>query len=258
MPMPQEHSNAHYGWKADHPDQRDFLLAASGPPINLPARTNNRATDVARFDQGNLGSCTDNATVGLYRATGKKLGKPDFIGSRLFLYYNTRLREGTVRSDSGATLRNTLKSIGHEGVCAEATWPYDIAKFTKRPLVAAYREAEKHQALQYLRVPQTIRGVKECLLDGFHFVFGFTVYESFESKEVARTGIMNMPSMSEKTLGGHAVRAVDYDDDLHGGCLVVANSWGEDWGDQGYFYMPYEYILRTDLAGDLWTIRETE
>src|SRR5262249_38413268 len=105
----------------------------------------------------------------------------------------------------------------------------------------------------YLRL-QNLREMKQCLADGFPFVFGFSVYESFESPQVARTGIMPMPSRSEKLLGGHAVMAVGYDDETDK--LFVRNSWGTKWGEKGYFWMPYAYLENPGLARDFWTIRK--
>jgi C1A family cysteine protease len=98
--------------------------------------------------------------------------------------------------------------------------------------------------------------MKACLASGYPFIFGFTVYDSFESDAVAKTGIVPMPSKTELVLGGHAVMAVGYDDSKK--WFIVRNSWGEDWGDKGYFYIPYDYLTNKNLASDFWTIKLTK
>ena len=95
-----------------------------------------------------------------------------------------------------------------------------------------------------------------CLAEGFPFVFGFTVYESFESQQVSKTGKVYMPKKNEKVLGGHAVLAVGYNDKDKR--FTVRNSWGTGWGMKGYFTMPYDYLASRYLSDDFWTIRSAE
>lgn len=95
--------------------------------------------------------------------------------------------------------------------------------------------------------------MRSCLADGFPFVFGFTVYESFESQQVAKSGVVSMPKPTERALGGHAVLGVGYNDAKK--TFIVRNSWGDDWGQKGYFIMPYKYLSDRNLADDFWTIR---
>lgn len=125
-----------------------------------------------------------------------------------------------------------------------------------KPPTAAYTEAKKHQALEYMRVQQTLGQLKGCIADGFPFVYGFTVYDSFESTQVANTGLVPLPADGDAVLGGHAVMAVGYDDATR--YFIIHNSWGTTWGDQGYFYMPYSYLTDTDLSADFWTVRTVE
>jgi len=110
--------------------------------------------------------------------------------------------------------------------------------------------------VSYQRLVQTERQMKTCLASGFPFVFGFSVYESFESESVAKTGKAPMPKKGEKMLGGHAVMAVGYDDAQ--GRFIVRNSWGPKWGMEGYFSIPYNYLLSDTLSADFWTIRLVE
>jgi C1A family cysteine protease len=174
--------------------------------------------------------------------------------SRLFIYYNERVMEGTVNSDPGAQIRDGVKSVSDLGVCPETEWPYDINKFANAPSKQCFTDAKKCQAVGYQRLDSTnLNQLKGCIASGFPFVFGFTVYDAFESDDVAKSGILNMPAPKEKVQGGHAVLAVGYDDAAQR--FTVRNSWGKDWGMKGYFTIPYSYLTTTDLADDFWTIR---
>ena len=247
-----------YGWLPDLPDQRDHLYAA--PPAvlkELPRRTDLRSKCPPVFDQGALGSCTANAIANAYRFDVlRQGGSRDFVPSRLFLYYNERVIEGTTDSDAGAMLRDGIKTLARQGVCSERSWPYLPARYADKPTARAYREALGHQALSYQRLAQDAWQMKGCLASGFPFVFGFSVYESFESPAVARNGLVPMPGPGERLVGGHAVLAVGYDD--RRGCFIAMNSWSPDWGDEGYFYLPYAYLGSAQLARDLWTVRTVE
>jgi C1A family cysteine protease len=244
----------HYGWIPDVPDQRDHLYAV--PPqylTELPATADLRAKCPPVYDQGQLGSCTANAIAGAIEFDRMKQKLSDFVPSRLFIYYNERVIEGTVGIDSGAMIRDGIKSVASQGVCPEAEWPYVISKFTRKPPAKAYKDAKLDRAVQYQSIVQDINQMKGCLASGYPFIFGFTVYESFESPEVARTGHAPMPRFGERAVGGHAVMAVGYDDARQ--WFVVRNSWGAGWGMKGYFTMPYAYLLQGGLSQDFWTIR---
>src|SRR5258705_4711890 len=228
-----------YGWVADTPDQRDHLYAA--PVANLkklPPKVDLRPQcPKIIYDQGELGSCTGNAiacAVQFDRLKQKR--KPDFIPSRLFIYYNERDMEGTIKSDSGAQIRDGIKSVAKLGTCPEPDWPYDIKKFARRPPAKCFRDALKYKAVSYQRVIQTLSQMKGCLASGFPFVFGFAVYDSFESMAVAKNGVVPMPAATEKQLGGHAVLALGYDDKQQR--FLVRHSWGRGWGMSGCCTMP--------------------
>jgi C1A family cysteine protease len=251
-------ANPRYGWLPDLPDARDQLYAA--PPhvvAALPPAVDLRPQCPAVVDQGQLGSCTANAIGSAYRYDVlRQGGSKVFAPSRLFIYYNERAMEGTTGSDSGAMIRDGIKSLVKQGTCSEKTWPYNIARFAVRPPPKAYTEALKHQAVSYARVTRTLPQLKGCVAAGFPFVFGFTVYESFESQEVADTGVVPMPGPGEAVLGGHAVLAVGYADATRR--IRVMNSWGTAWGDRGYFTMPYEYFTSRGLSSDFWVVRTVE
>jgi len=243
-----------FGWIPDRPDQRDHLFSAPlGPLGKLPAEVDLTLGMPDVYDQGNLGSCTANAIGAAFQFGLDKQGLPDFMPSRLFIYYNERVILGTVNFDSGAMLRDGIRSVAQLGVCSEDLWPYDTSKFRDEPSEKCYQEAVGNRALDYQRVSRSLSQMKGCLAAGFPFVFGFTVYESFESPEVERTGVVPMPSSDEEVLGGHAVLAVGYVEDEQR--FRVRNSWGEDWGDAGYFTMPYAYLTTRSLSSDFWTIQ---
>jgi C1A family cysteine protease len=247
-----------YGWIPDLPDQRDLVYSAPSAVVRkLPVKVDLRTQCPAVYDQGQLGSCTANAIGAAFEFELKRQAQnKDFMPSRLFIYFNERDIEHTVNSDSGAQIRDGIKSVNHLGVCPESMWPYDITKFVDKPTDVCYKNALEHQVLSYQRVNRTLSQMKGCLADGYPFVLGFTVYESFESEAVAKSGKLNMPKKNEKSIGGHAVLAVGYNDSAKR--FVIRNSWGMNWGLNGYFTMPYDYLLEGNLSDDFWTIRLVE
>lgn len=247
-----------YGWLPDLPDQRDFLYAAPRRiAAKLPTQVDLRPNCPPVYDQGQLGSCTANAIGAAHQFEQiRQDADKAFPPSRLFIYFNERVIEHTEGTDSGAMLRDGIKSVVKQGVCPETLWPYQPTAFTKKPGVACYREALKHQVVSYQRLIQKLDLMKGCLADGYPFVFGFSVYESFESPAVARTGKVPLPASTERVLGGHAVMAVGYDDTRK--CMIVRNSWSEKWGVKGYCFMPYEFFTTPGLSSDFWTIRMVE
>lgn len=250
-------SIGHYGWTPDLPDHRDLTYAAPSEFLTaLPTMVDLRPHCPPVYDQGQLGSCTANSIGGAFQFEQIKQGIPNFVPSRLFIYYNERVMENTVNSDSGAQIRDGMKVVAKLGAPPETDWPYDIEKFTVKPPAIAYTHAAKNQVLSYQRVNRSLAQMKGCLAAGFPFVFGFTVYDSFESATVAHTGHANMPQPGEAVVGGHAVLAVGYDDKHQR--FIVRNSWGADWGMAGYFTLPYQYLLEPNLSDDFWTIRIVE
>jgi C1A family cysteine protease len=242
-----------YGWVPDLPDRRDHMYTLRNLGQQLPARVDLHGQCPPVYDQGNLGSCTANALAGALDFERKRQEMPFMNPSRLFIYYNERVIEDTVTQDSGATLRDGMKAVATQGACGETLWPYVVSRFATKPTAACYTDGAQHTALQYSRMPQDVTHLKTCLASGFPFVFGFTVYDSFESDAVAQTGKVPMPAPDEQVLGGHAVLAVGYSDASQR--FLARNSWGPDWGIDGYFTIPYAYVTDPNLADDLWTIR---
>ena len=249
------YTTKHYGWIRDIPDQRDHLYAAPIAALAaLPAKVDLRNQCSPVYDQGQLGSCTGNgiaAAVQFERM--KQKFTPNFMPSRLFIYYNERVIEHTVNSDSGAMIRDGMKCVSKQGDCPESEWPYDIAQFAVKPPSKCYKEALRYEVVQYQRLAQGLNQMKGCLASGYPFVFWFTVYESFESQQVVQTGVVHMPLKPERVLGGHCVVAVRYDDSEQR--FLVRNSWGTPWGIHGYCTIPYAYLTDANLASDFWTIR---
>lgn len=263
MPEPRRVKIQRYGWIPDLPDARDHLYAAPAPVLlKLPTRVDLRPKCPPVYDQGELGSCTGNAIAGAIQFDRMKQNQAQagLVPSRLFIYFNERVMEHTVNVDSGAQIRDGIKTTVKLGACFESgsdAWPYNIANFARKPDKPCFQVAADHQVLRYSRLVPNATQLKGCLASGYPFVFGFAVYDSFESDAVAKTGVVPMPNLaSEKSLGGHAVMAVGYDDtDQH---FIVRNSWGPGWGMKGYFTMPYAYLTDTNLSDDFWTVRLIE
>jgi C1A family cysteine protease len=248
-----------YGWHPDLPDSRDHLFAPA-TVLSLPPKLDLRSTysQPPIYTQGPLGSCSGNAIAAAIHFERIRQGLPDAIRvpSRLFIYYNERAIERTVESDSGSQIRDGIKSVASQGHCFESgqnSWPYFIKKFKTRPPAACYSAARKDRVISYSRVLHILDHLKICLASGYPLICGFVVFQSFEGKQVGRTGLVPMPSIGERPIGGHAALAVGYDDTSER--FIVRNSWGADWGRGGYFTIPYTYFTHPGLARDFWTIR---
>ena len=242
----------YYGWRPDLPDHRDryfapapHLLAAVPDHIDL------RHAMPGVFDQGAIGSCTANAIAAAMAFQHRVQALPDFMASRLFIYYEERRLEGSEAYDAGAFIRDGFKVISKVGACDEYLWPYDPGRFAERPPAAAYRDARQDLIVSYARVNQSANDFMATLAEGHAIVFGFTVYENIE--EAAATGILIMPGKDQQVRGGHAVVMAGYD--RPAGRVLVRNSWGSGFGQGGYFWMPFAYVTSGDLAADFWTVK---
>jgi len=244
-----------YNLRPDPEDHRDWLYMSvfvTGD-AELPAYVDLRATCSGIVDQGELGSCTANAIASGLREYWELQDGTDTRLSCLWLYWKERSLEGTIPEDSGANIRDGMKVLQQMGCAREDDWPYDISKFTDTPSKKSSRNAMNYKIAAYHRVVSLV-DLKTALADGYPVVLGIMVYESFESSQVEATGIVPLPRRGEKCLGGHAVLAVGYADDakrMGTGKVICRNSWGDNWGDKGYFYLPYSYF-RSNVS-DMWT-----
>ena len=243
-----------YKLKPDTEDLRDRVFRASlyKTKLLLPESVDLRSGCSQVVDQGELGSCTANAIASGLREYWELVAGKLILLSRLWLYWEERSMEGTVDEDAGAIIRDGMKILQQLGCAPEADWPYDIQKFTQTPPEKATMDASEFKISEYHRVTN-LTTLKTALAEGYPVVIGIKVYQSFESGEVAKSGIVPLPKRWEQFLGGHAVLAVGYDDAmLKGkGFVICRNSWGENWGDKGYFYLPYGYF--NGYVTDMWT-----
>jgi C1A family cysteine protease len=250
------------GWQPDIRDERDELFAAQAPLAAAPAVYSMLEHMPPVYDQGNLGSCTANSVAGGLQYTEKEMSNWSLrpVPSRLFIYYNTRQLQGTIKSDSGASIRNSIKAVARWGYCPETAdlgTAYRTSDFKKTPPAKAYKAAAKHllATVGYARVGDprtgmaTVAQIKAAVGERNPVTFGFTVYESFS--DAGRTGICPMPKRGEGVEGGHAVLIIGWDDAKK--AWLCRNSWGPKWGSEGHFWMPYEFQMQH--AQDYWVVK---
>ena len=287
------------GWLPDYPDFRDLtvehddvstrlqglgqkdsikkMLAKTGAKKAGKPVLPNSVSLVQWFspieDQGQLGSCTANAGVGMIEYFERRAFGKHVDASRLFLYKATRnlmMQKG----DTGAFLRTAMGALVLFGVPPEEYWPYNIANFDKEPTAFCYAFAQNYQSLSYYRLDppgtpadQLLIRIKTNLAAGLPSMFGFTVYSSI-SQAGTNDGKIPYPTKGEKIEGGHAIVVAGYDDNMKiknsivggietTGAFMIRNSWGADWGQNGYGWLPYEYVLQ-GLADDWWSLLKNE
>lgn len=249
-----------FGWKRDTAQIEDEERTFKFTSDSLPKTIDLRDMCGAVLDQKSLGSCTAHALAAGHMFAQRKQGITHMVlPSRLFIYYYERLKEGSVESDSGAMIRTGIEVLSTIGVCKEEFWTYTDSitephNFRTPPSKRANDNAGNWIANDYKKI-RDLHSLKACLAHGFPVVFGFSVYSSFMSAQVATSGYAPFPQRHEQALGGHAVLAVGYIDNDQGdsGYVICQNSWGRNWGDAGFFYLPYEYFTR-GLADDAWAI----
>ncbi len=277
-------TDAYFGWLPDLPSITDYtvdhekvkpLLAKVGKPRKkdaLPEKADLRSWCSPIEDQLDLGSCTANAGVGMVEYYERRAFGKHIDASRLFLYKTTRdLLKST--GDTGAYLRTTMEAMVLFGLPPESYWPYVVKDFDKEPGAFLYSFGQNYQALSYYRLDPAgtekaalLKQIRNSLASGLPLMFGFTVYNSYNQATPANKGAIPYPAKGDRVVGGHAVVAVGYDDALQikngsakatVGALLIRNSWGTGWGDGGYGWLPYEYLLK-GLATDWWALISQE
>ena len=209
------------------------------------------------FDQQTLGSCTANSISAAFSYEYHYQHNILYIPSRLFIYYNERVLEGTVSTDSGASLSDGVSVIEKLGTCPETIWPYDISQYAVKPPEICYTDGLKEIATLCKPVSPTLNDIKRGLSEGHPIIFGMQVPSYLENISSNGFFVPTADNNNQEILGGHAIVFCAYNDDLEyagiKGFLTVRNSWGTAWGDKGYFYMPYDF-LKTGYVSDLWMI----
>jgi len=280
------------GWLPDYPDIRDYTFACKdllskkeihelvlptglgkARSTTLPASVDLRRWCTPVEDQGELGSCTANAGAGMVEYYERRAFGKHIDASRLFLYKATR-HLAELQGDSGAFIRSTMGALVLFGVPPEKYWPYTdkTPEFDKEPNAFCYSFAENYKGIKYFRhdssglsAKETLDSVRRSLVASVPAMFGFTVYSSID--QAGRTGKIPFPTSNERVVGGHAIVAIGYDDKLEirnsdgdvstRGALLIRNSWGESWGDGGYGWLPYDYLLK-EIAADFWSMLKQE
>ena len=269
------------GWLRDHPSLRDYttehekvaplLAETSVPEAPAPAKVDLRQWCSPIEDQGELGSCTAHAGVGMIEYYERKAFGRHINASRAFLYKATR-KLGGFKGDSGAFLRTTIGAMALFGVVPERYWRYNIKRFDREPPAFCYAFAQNFQSLVYYRLDppkttpdQTLTAIKTHLASQMPAMFGFSVYDSIYDNN---SGKIPFPTANEEMVGGHAIMAVGYDDGMKiknrrpggketTGAFLIRNSWGTSWGEQGYGWLPYAYVTES-LADDWWVLQKQE
>ena len=240
-----------YLLKKDKEDARDFRVSMTRLNPNIPPKMNLSTVTPPIWDQGPVGLCFSHAGCRIFDTEYYKQCQKFLIPSRLFLGVMARSDEGTLRQDAGATLRGTIKAMVKYGVPPEERYPYDVTKMYQLPPDNIIALAEKYQTLKYYSIANgDINTIKAAVFNGHAVMFGASIFESFESQEVARTGIVPMPKPGERNLGGHAMTVVGYDDEKQ--AFLIANSWGTTWGLRGFCWMPYAYFGSSTASPSLW------
>lgn len=244
------------GWAPELPSMKDYKFSDSkAASVELEAESfDRRAENPPVRDQGQLGSCVGfSSTYGVGWLRRHDRDKLSTVYSPLQLYYDARVRDGMewAKVDSGAYIRDAMDSLRDAGVAPESSWKYLPKKFSTKPTASVYKAAAHWKLGAHWRC-ETIEDMMRAISAGFALVGGITCYASIDSDEVSRTGRLPMPARNEEVVGGHALYFDRYNQSDR--LFRFLNSWGEDWGDGGYGYIPFDYLANRELADDFWAM----
>lgn len=247
-----------FGWRPEFPDVRDYriarLLGPGAPPP--PDSFSFRKDQSPVRNQGAIGSCVGMSTAGAVECLRRKdLDEYSTIYSPIFLYYEARKLQGWVDVDSGCYIRDAVKTAQKVGVAVESHWPYREDRFTDSPSSTAYEGATRWKLGAYFRC-DTGPDILKALEQGYPVVGGFVCYSNMFTREVDRTGIVPLPGAEDYVLGGHAVLFTGWDKERK--LVEFKNSWGPEWGDGGYGWLPYRYIDDRNMSDDFWCLTEED
>lgn len=259
-----------FGARADYADEANAFqhatLRLAAVTKELPAKADLAEHSPEILSQGKLGACVAHAIVEGWQIsrrvhnwkkgrlsyfTGLKVFRP----SRLYVYWNAKVVEGTPpRSDSGCTVHGALKGVEAQSLCREDLWEYRPQNFGVQPPAKCYSDATTHGKSPYTKVFQSLNTIKESIASGNPVIFGAVLFESCYTRRVAHTGVIPLPDKERDAItGGHCMLLVGYDDNTR--LFKLQNSWGRIWGDSGFGYIPYDYVLDRELCGDFWAFR---
>lgn len=242
------------GCRRDVKDPRDHEFKFKAARVHVPAEVDLRKWMPPILDQGEIGSCVSHSITSALRWHLRRAGAAYDPLSRLQVYYYARYLEKTILEDAGCEIRNGIKSVQKFGAAKEDLWPYIENKFTIEPPDEVKRLGMLWTSLTYERVPVGVNSLKVALAEGFPVVIGISLFDSFESGDVEKTGIVPFPDIENESMtGGHAMLCVGYGQKP--GYFTVANSWSEEWGDKGYCYIPEKYIGSPKFGSDYWIIK---
>lgn len=231
--------------------------------VSLPSKVDLREYVKQIYNQGTIGSCVAhsmaasiNIDSNIKDMSANKLfnyATQDIAPSRLYIYWHARsVGSFPVTQDTGSTIHDGSMAMQKYRTCPESMWTYDVTKFTQQPDLDCYKVADSYPGIKIQQIDQDVDHIKQALNAKLPVAFGVVVHQSFMSADAARTGNIPIPGNNDQVMGGHAICMVGYDDSKK--CFIFQNSWGPEWGDKGYGYIPYAYILNQQESGDFWTI----
>jgi len=239
-----------FGWKRQKLDHRDLRYEAF--PTDPTKSIDLRPQMPPVYDQGQTSSCVAHATAAAFQYSRMAQSLPNWIPSRLFIYWNARYYENATNVDGGSQIRDGVKGVANFGAIPEREWAFNPSLITAKPPASAYEDALHSRATQYAAVDQSLNHILSCLNHKLPVIFGTSVFQEFEGPKVATSGVVSMPGPDEAAIGGHAILIVGWKPETQH--FIVRNSWGSNWGDNGYCYFPRDYILSPGLSSDFWVI----